>query len=141
MSTETWIDNSKNQKNNNNTSIIARQPYQACPQHCQLPFYGNYVLIKTYIELILDKNSVQVPIQPIISPIYQFERTLRSVFSVSEGEQLDNIELIDMSSLTPSNLVLLKNFSDETGEFEGLDLHTGRIGEQMVYTYLLSEIS
>ncbi|CAF4011420.1 unnamed protein product [Rotaria sp. Silwood2] len=141
MSTETWIDNSKNQKNNNNTSIIARQPYQACPQHCQLPFYGNYVLIKTYIELILDKNSVQVPIQPIISPIYQFERTLPSVFSVSEGEQLDNIELIDMSSLTPSNLVLLKNFSDETGEFEGLDLHTGRIGEQMVYTYLLSEIS
>ncbi|CAF4288795.1 unnamed protein product [Rotaria sp. Silwood2] len=141
MTTETWIDNSKNQKNNNNTSIIARQPYQACPQHCQLPFYGNYVLIKTYIELILDKNSVQVPIQPIISPIYQFERTLPSVFSVSEGEQLDNIELIDMSSLTPSNLVLLKNFSDETGEFEGLDLHTGRIGEQMVYTYLLSEIS
>jgi len=47
LTKETLIANSQNQKNNNNTSISSKQPYQVVPQHCQFPFYGNYVLIKT----------------------------------------------------------------------------------------------
>ncbi|CAF5071258.1 unnamed protein product, partial [Rotaria sp. Silwood1] len=66
-------------------------------------------------------------------------RTLPFVFSTSEDEEIENIELIHASSITPSNGVLLENLSDGTGEFESFELNTGRIGEEMVYKYLLNE--
>ncbi|CAF4223345.1 unnamed protein product [Rotaria sordida] len=73
------------------------------------------------------------------SPTDPFERTLPSIFVASEDEQIDNIELIDASSITSSNGVLLERLSDGTGGFEDLDLDIGRIGEKMVYQYLLNK--
>ncbi len=63
MTTETLIANSQNQKNNNNTSISSKQPYQIVPQHCQFPFYGNCVLIKTNAEVFSDKNKVDFSVE------------------------------------------------------------------------------
>jgi len=60
VTTETSIANSKNQKNNNNTSINPNQPHQAVPQHGPFPFYGNYVFIKTNAELFSDKSKTLV---------------------------------------------------------------------------------
>jgi hypothetical protein len=75
-------------------------------------------------------------ISPAIDPC---GRSVPYPFIASESQQLDDIELLDVSSITPSNSVLFENSSDGTGEFEGLDLDTGRIGEQMVYKYLLNK--
>ncbi|CAF2935268.1 unnamed protein product [Rotaria sp. Silwood2] len=56
-----------------------------------------------------------------------YGRPLTSAFIESEGEQLNNIELIDVSSITTSNLVLFQSPFDGTGECDDLDLITGRI--------------
>ncbi|CAF4378094.1 unnamed protein product, partial [Rotaria sordida] len=77
--------------------------------------------------------------QLINPPTDPFERTLPSIFVVSEDEQIDNIELIDASSITSSNGVLLEHLSDGTGEFEDLDLDIGRIGEKIVCQYQLNK--
>ncbi|CAF3801243.1 unnamed protein product, partial [Rotaria sp. Silwood1] len=116
---ETPIANSKNQKNNNDTAMSLKQPYPVFPQHPQFTFY--------------------VPIQRMNVPTDPCGRTLPFVFSTSEDEEIDNIELMHASSITPSNGVLLENLSDGTGEFESFELNTGRIGEEMVYKYLLNE--
>jgi hypothetical protein len=88
----------------------------------------------TFIEIFFTIDSIQV-----IPPIDQCGRTLPSVLIVSEGKQFDNIELINMSSITPSRSMLLHNLSDITRECDELDLHTGRIGEEMVFKYLLNQ--
>jgi hypothetical protein len=49
------------------------------------------------------------------------------------------MELIDISSITTSNSVLFESPFDGTGDNEGSDLLTGRIGEEMVYRYLLNK--
>ncbi|CAF1366667.1 unnamed protein product [Rotaria sp. Silwood1] len=70
-----------------------------------------------------------------------YGRPLTSAFIESEGEQLNNIEFIDVSSITTSNLVLFQSPFDGTEECDDLDLITGRIGEEMVYEYLLNKYS
>jgi len=95
--------------------------------------------LKAYIEVFFTIGPAQVPVQLISPAIDQCGRSLPSAFIAAEGEQLDNIELIDVSSITPSSSVLFENSSNGTGECEVLDLYTGRMGEQMVYKYLLNE--
>jgi hypothetical protein len=97
------------------------------------------IALKTSIEVFFTIGSIQVPIQLMSPPIDQCGRTLPSVFIASESEQLDNIELINMSSITPSSSVLFHNLSDVTRECDELDLHTGRMGEEMVYKHLLNK--
>ncbi len=88
-------------------------------------------------------DSIQLPIQLLAQdmrpPIENWRRTPASAFIELEDEQFDNIELINMSSITASSSELFQGLSDGTGECDGLDLYTGRIGEQMVYKYLLNE--
>jgi hypothetical protein len=72
-------------------------------------------------------------------PMENWRKPLTSTFIESEGEQLNSIELIDVSSITTSNSVLFQSLSNGSGEYEGSDLDTGRIGEQMVYKYLINE--
>ena len=75
---------------------------------------------------------IQIPFQiPIQGP-----RPFPSVFIDPPAEQFDNIEVIDMSSIvSSSNSFLFENSSD--GARETLD--TGRIGEEMVYQFLLKQ--
>jgi hypothetical protein len=77
--------------------------------------------------------------QEMNPPMENWRRPLTSTFIESEGEQLNSIELIDVSSITTSNSVLFQSLSNGSGEYEGSDLDTGRIGEQMVYKYLINE--
>jgi hypothetical protein len=70
-------------------------------------------------------------------PIIQDTRQSTGVCIGSAGDQFDNIELIDVSTITPSNSVLFESSFDGTADSDGLD--TGRIGEEMVYRYLLNE--
>ncbi|CAF0964760.1 unnamed protein product [Rotaria sordida] len=103
-------------------------------------FTNNSIEIPTNKDIIiLEPLSSSISIQLMNPPTDPFERTLPSIFVVSEDEQIDNIELIDASSITSSNGVLLEHLSDGTGEFEDLDLDIGRIGEKMVYQYLLNK--
>jgi hypothetical protein len=77
--------------------------------------------------------------QEMNPPMENWRKPLTSTFIESEGEQLNSIELIDVSSITTSNSALFHSLSNGSGEYEGSDLDTGRIGEQMVYEYLLNE--
>ncbi|CAF1142611.1 unnamed protein product [Adineta ricciae] len=52
---------------------------------------------------------------------------------------LDNIELVDMSSIANSTPGLFHSISNIAGQCDELDLYTGRAGEEMVYQYLLNE--
>lgn len=58
MTTETSITNSQNQKNNSDPLLALEPSYGAIPQHCQSPFYGNHMLLKTIAELFSNKNKV-----------------------------------------------------------------------------------
>lgn len=68
-----------------------------------------------------------------------WNRMSTSAFIELPGEQFDNIELMDISSITTSNSELFPHPSSMTGECDGSDFQTGRIGEQMVYNYLLNK--
>lgn len=54
------------------------------------------------------------------------------------SEEIIHMELIDLSSITSSNSILSQNLSDITNES---NINTGRIGEKMVYDYLLNKYS
>jgi hypothetical protein len=62
---------------------------------------------------------------------------IRSVTIDSDDEQVNNIELIDISSVSTSSSTLMKCPLSRIGGHDDSDLITGRIGEQMVYEYLL----
>ncbi|CAF0984392.1 unnamed protein product [Adineta ricciae] len=52
---------------------------------------------------------------------------------------LDHIQLVDISSVANSTPGLFHSIPNITGECDELDLYTGRVGEEMVYQYLLNE--
>ena len=57
----------------------------------------------------------------------------------SDNEQVNNIELINISSISSSSSMLMNNPLGRIGGHEDSDLITGWIGEQIVYEYLMSK--
>jgi len=58
MTTETSITNSQNQKNNSDPLLSLEPSYDAVPQNCQVPLYGNHMLLTTIAELFSNKNKI-----------------------------------------------------------------------------------
>jgi hypothetical protein len=119
--TEIFMTNSKIQTNNNNPLLVVQPPYQPIPQYGQFPLYGFSTTDSVQQWKPRMDNSRRISVPDLIT---------------SDGEQIDNLELVNVSSVIPASSVLFQNVTIESDE---LDLHTGRIGEQMVYKYLLNE--
>ncbi|UJR07466.1 hypothetical protein I4U23_011755 [Adineta vaga] len=104
-----------------NTTIGKQSSYQYVPPYCPEPIYG----------------LQQVP--------YPFaencEMSSASVFIETRNAHVDDIELIDVSSITPSDVIFFENQSNGNEVLNTLDLITGRMGEEMVYKYLLDKYS
>ena len=77
---------------------------------------------------------MQVPFQ---IPIQNWKRTSTMVSIEADGEEFDHIEAIDISTITSSDSILVESLSDGATEKESL--HTGRMGEEMMYKYLLKQ--
>ncbi|CAF4274300.1 unnamed protein product, partial [Adineta steineri] len=121
-STETSI------TNNNDHLLVLTPQCQVVPQHYQIPFYDA-------IPALL----LQLPIQNMRTRKENEERLSTSVFIGSSENSVDDIEFIDICSITNSSLMSFTNLNHITGECDASDLDTGRIGEEMVYKYLLKE--
>ncbi|CAF0977112.1 unnamed protein product [Adineta steineri] len=121
-STETSI------TNNNDHLLVLTPSCQVVPQHYQIPFYD-----------AIPALPVQLLIQNMRPRKENEERLSTSVFIGSSENSVDDIEFIDICSITDSSLMSFANLSHITGECDASDLDTGRIGEEMVYKYLLKE--
>lgn len=75
------------------------------------------------------------------APVYHYEQISRPSFGVLDREFFANVELIDLSAITSSNSFLFENLSNGTVEFDCTDLTIGRIGEELVYKFLLNAYS
>ncbi|CAF0863685.1 unnamed protein product, partial [Adineta steineri] len=113
-STETSI------TNNNDHLLVLTPQCQVVPQHYQIPFYDA-------IPALL----LQLPIQNMRTRKENEERLSTSVFIGSSENSVDDIEFIDICSITNSSLMSFTNLNHITGECDASDLDTGRIGEEM----------